>query len=156
MIRIASYTSSIHLLLSWPCQGSYNSARWPGLLKIIFALALNERYSVIIPFSFGKLNYWRPNTIYAVCDVCAQLLSCVQLFMTSLTAVCQAPLSMGFTRQEYWIGLPFPLPDYLLHPGINLHFLHLLHWQADSLPIATQEALIPFMVLRVKAISLTF
>ena len=152
---IASYTSSIHLPLTWPCPGSYNSARWPGSLKIIFALALNERYSVIMPFFFGKLNYWRPNTIYAVCDVCAQLLRCVQLFMTSLTAVCQAPLSMGFTRQEYWIRLPFPLPRDLPHPGINLHFLYLLHWQADSLLITTWEALIPFMVLHVKAISLT-
>ena len=59
VINIASYTSSIHLLLSWPCPGSYNSARWPGLLKIIFALAFNERYSVIMPFFFGKLNYWK-------------------------------------------------------------------------------------------------
>ena len=59
VINIASYTSSIYLLLSWPCPGSYNSARWPGLLKIIFALAFNERYSVIMPFFFGKLNYWK-------------------------------------------------------------------------------------------------
>ena len=49
----------------------------------------------------------------------------------------QALLSMGFPRQEYWNGLPFPplgdLPDsgiFLIH-GSNLH---LLHWQADSLP----------------------
>ena len=33
---------------------------------------------------------------------------------------CQAPLSMGFSRQEYWSGLPFPPPEDLLDPGIKL------------------------------------
>ena len=31
----------------------------------------------------------------------------------------QSPLSMGFSRQEYWIGLPFPSPEYLPGPGIE-------------------------------------
>ena len=34
-----------------------------------------------------------------------------QLFVTSWTVVCQAPLSMGFSRQEYWWGLPRPSPE---------------------------------------------
>ena len=38
-------------------------------------------------------------------------------FMTPWTAVCQAPLSMGFSRQEYWIGLPFLPPGDLPIPG---------------------------------------
>ena len=42
----------------------------------------------------------------------------------------QAPLSMGFSRQEYWSGLPFPSPRDLPDPGIKPG---LLHWQADSL-----------------------
>ena len=33
---------------------------------------------------------------------------------------CQAPLSMGFSRQEYWSGLPFPSPEDLPDPGIKL------------------------------------
>ena len=37
-------------------------------------------------------------------------LSCVRLFETLWTVVSQAPLSMGFSRQEYWNGLPFPPP----------------------------------------------
>ena len=36
--------------------------------------------------------------------------SCVQLFMTRWTVALQAPLSMEFSRQEYWNGLPFPSP----------------------------------------------
>ena len=47
--------------------------------------------------------------------VCAQSLSCVQLFTTQWTVANQAPLSMEFSRQEYWSRLPFPglgdLPD---------------------------------------------
>ena len=40
--------------------------------------------------------------------------SCVQLF-----AICQAPLSMGFSRQESWTGLPCPPPGDLPNPGIK-------------------------------------
>ena len=47
----------------------------------------------------------------------------------------QAPLSMGFSRQEYWSALPFPSPGHLLTQGLNLH---LLHWQVDSLPLSHQ------------------
>ena len=40
--------------------------------------------------------------------VCVQSFSRVQLFVTPWTVACQAPLSLGFSRQEYWSGLPFP------------------------------------------------
>ena len=45
--------------------------------------------------------------------------SCVQLFATPWTAAYQAPLSMGFSRQEYWSGLPFPSPGDFPKPGIE-------------------------------------
>ena len=38
---------------------------------------------------------------------------------TPWTIACQSPLSMGFPRQEYWSGLPFPPPGDLPHPGIE-------------------------------------
>ena len=47
------------------------------------------------------------------------MLSHVQLFVTPWTASCHAPLSMGFSRQEYWSGLPFPPPGDLPDPGIK-------------------------------------
>ena len=50
------------------------------------------------------------------------MLSCfnrVQLCATLWTIACQAPLSMGFPRQEYWSGLPWPPPGHLLDPGIE-------------------------------------
>ena len=45
--------------------------------------------------------------------------SCVQLFVTLWTLACQAPLSVGFSKQEYWSGLPFSLPGDLSNPGIK-------------------------------------
>ena len=49
----------------------------------------------------------------------AQSLSRVRLFETPWTVDCQLPPSMGFPRQEYWSGLPFPPPEDLLHTGIG-------------------------------------
>ena len=46
-------------------------------------------------------------------------LSHVQLFATPWTVAYQAPPSMGFSRQEYWSGLPFPSPGDLPDPGIE-------------------------------------
>ena len=80
--------------------------------------------------------------------------------MTLWTVACPTPLSVGFSRQEYWSGLPFPSPGDLADPGIkpgspalqadslptgyhfllkeifptqglNPRLLHFLHWQAD-------------------------
>ena len=68
------------------------------------------------------------------------MLSHVWLCMTSWTGACHAPLSMGFSRQEYWSGLSFPSPGDLPDPGIEPHLLCLLHWQVDSLPLAIWEA----------------
>ena len=50
--------------------------------------------------------------------VCSVAGSC-QLFETPQTVVRQAPLSMGFLRQEYWSGLPFPPLGDLPDPGIK-------------------------------------
>ena len=47
------------------------------------------------------------------------MLSYVQLFVTPWTVAHQAPLPIGFIRQEYWSGLPFPSPGDLPDPGIE-------------------------------------
>ena len=60
-----------------------------------------------------------------------KLLSHVWLFAIPWTVVYQASLSMGFSKQEYWSGLPFPSPGDLPEPGIEPRSPAL---QADSLP----------------------
>ena len=50
----------------------------------------------------------------------AQLLSHVGLLVTPWTVAHQAPLSMRFSRQEYWSGFPFPSPEDIPAPGIKL------------------------------------
>ena len=60
--------------------------------------------------------------------------------MTELnwTVALQAPLSMEFSKQEYWSGLPCPSPWDLPDPSIKLHSL--LSLQADSLPLSYQRS----------------
>ena len=67
------------------------------------------------------------------------MLSCfsrVPLFMTPWTVAHQASLSMEFSRQEYWSGLPFPPPGDLPDPGIKPMSPASPALQADSLPLS--------------------
>ena len=79
-----------------------------------------------------KIFYWMAwcfCIMWRLC--CAELLSSVKLFATLWTVARQAPLSMGFSRQEYWSGLPCPPPGDLPKSGIETRSTIL---QADSLP----------------------
>ena len=83
----------------------------PGLLNFAF---------VLYPILFWD---WAPNwdshTFLTQSWCVLSCFSCVQLFATPWTAVCQPPLSVGFSRQEYWSGLPCPSPGHLPNPGIK-------------------------------------
>ena len=68
------------------------------------------------------------------------VLSHVWIFVTLWAVAHQAPLSMGFPRQEHWSELPFPPPGDLPDQGLNLC---LLCWQADSLLLWHQVMLTP-------------
>ena len=59
----------------------------------------------------------------------------VRLFATPWIVDYYSPPSTGYSRQEYWSGLPFPSPGDLLNPGIEPRFPTL---QADSLPAESQ------------------
>ena len=66
---------------------------------------------------------------------CVHVCSCDQLFVTPWTIAPQAPLSMGFSRQEYWSGLPFPPPGDLPSPGTEPGSPVSPALQVDSLPL---------------------
>ena len=71
----------------------------------------------------------------------------VTLFATLWTVVLQGPLSMGFSRQEYWSGLPFPSPGDLPNPGIKPASLMSLALAGRFVSTgATWEAFILWMV----------
>ena len=63
--------------------------------------------------------------------------SCVTLLQLHGPVACQAPLSMGFPRQEYWSWLPFPSPGDLLNPGIKPSYPALA---ARTLPLSLQRS----------------
>ena len=62
-----------------------------------------------------------------------------QLYATLWSVAHQTPLSMGFSKQEYWSGLHALLQGIFLTQGSNPHLLFLLHWQVGSLPLAPPE-----------------
>ena len=64
--------------------------------------------------------------------------SCVQFCATLWIVAHQAPLSMGFSRQEYWSGLPCPPPGDLPDPGVKPMSPVSPALQADSLPLSHQ------------------
>ena len=72
-------------------------------------------------FSLKSVPVWTINYIVTVLTVKVKVksLSCVQLFATPWTVAHQALPSVGFSRQEYWSGLPFPSPGDLPYPGIE-------------------------------------
>ena len=64
------------------------------------------------------------------------VLSHARLFATPWTVAHQDPLPVGFPRQEYWSGLPFPPPGIFPTQGSNPGLLHLLHWKVNSSPLS--------------------
>ena len=71
---------------------------------------------------------------------------CCLTLCNPTTAACQAPLSMGFSRQEYWSGLPFPPPGDLPDFPTQESNPHLLQWQAHSLPLSHRGS--PSQIIR--------
>ena len=93
----------------------------------LHAETAQSSWTVIFRLVIGDLT----STILVILLYCSCVLSCIQLFVTLWTVVGQAPLSMGFSRQEYWSRLPCPFPGDLPNPGIKAGSPRL---QADSLP----------------------
>ena len=104
-------------------------ANTPSMINIFnlpFEVNLPQNWEFINLSSFAK-------RFLCVCMLSS--FSLVQLFATPWTVDHQAPLSMEFSRQEYWSGLPFLASGIFLTQGLNLHLLCLLHWQKGSLSL---------------------
>ena len=83
----------------------------------------------------GTKSDYRRISLYSLLD-CTDMcvLSHVRLFATPWTTVYQAPLSMGFSRQEYWSGFPFSSPGIFPTQGLNPGHLHCRHMLLLSEP----------------------
>ena len=80
-------------------------------------------WKFLVHYTFiTSLNCRDSSLLEARLCMCAQLLSCVWLFVIPWTVAHQASLSMGLSWQESWSGLPFPPPDDFLNSGIKPAF----------------------------------
>ena len=91
----------------------------------------------------SKLKYSKYSKFHILISVCAQ--SCPILYHPMDYRACQAPLSMGLSRQAYWSGLLFPSPRESSQLRDGTHISCLLHWHADSLPLHHLESPIFFL-----------
>ena len=85
-----------------PIDSSPLGSSVPGILQ--------ARILEWVAVSFSSAWKWK---------VKGKLLSRARLLVAPWTAACQAPLSMGFSRQEYWSGVPLPSPDLIFWGGLN-------------------------------------
>ena len=90
------------------------------VMSLLFNM-LSKLVTAFLPRSKCLLISWvqSPSTVTFKVKVKVKSLSRVQLFATLWTVAYQAPLSMGFSRQEYWSGVPFPSPGDLPDTGIK-------------------------------------
>ena len=107
---------------------------WHYITEFDQSLSLVPRREAVNPWYFLSTN------VFVICDflgchlnLCKNWCVCAQSCPTLWTVAYQAPLFMGFLRQEYWTGCHFLLQGIFPIQGSNLH---LLYWQADPSPLS--------------------
>ena len=101
-----------------------------GLLRLLhwqtYSLPLSHEGSPVVNIAKCKCIFFSSQSVHAMTLLVIYLCICaksLQLYLTLCnpkgTVACQAPLSMGFSRQEYWSGLPHLPPGDLPDPGIK-------------------------------------
>ena len=95
------------------------SSKWSPCNNFFFNACINLSWVLLREITEDLLFFHLKNCFICSKWVRAQLSSCVWLFVTPWTVDHQVFLSMEFSRQEYWSGLPFPTPGDLPDPGIK-------------------------------------
>ena len=97
------FSCSMWDLVPWP-----GIEPWPPALGV---QSLSHWTTGEVPYINSFFSFFLHMCVcVCVCVCVCESLSCVQLFATPWTVACQAPLSMGFSRQGYWSELPFLSP----------------------------------------------
>ena len=106
---------------SWPALSATSSK-----LQLICCHLPNPEFPPLLAVAQGRgipLSPAQRRPPFRALWVCSQSLTCVRLFAAPWTVARQAPLSLGFPRQEYWSGLPVPSPGGLPDQGLNPYLL---------------------------------
>ena len=135
---LCPFSNNYYLKSFWKVK---MNAKWKFFISFTFWTTIQHNSSCICR---NSCKWSTPNPLSNLVTFCrnvknVKLPSCVRLFATPLTVACQAPLSMGFSRQEYWSGLPFPSPGESSQPRGRNGSPTL---QADSTVWATRETLV--------------
>ena len=102
----------------WQSWWTHFCVGWENSIQLL----LGTLWLLFLPLSVSELSVYWSGFVYIVCVcvcVCVWLLSGDWFIVIPWTAARQAPLSVGFSRQEYWSGLPCPAPGDLPDPGIK-------------------------------------
>ena len=145
----SSYTGLLELTTHFPASGPLHmlflhqhcSCRWSSMAGFLACLQSQMKYFTFRlplpkPYSFLLSTcHTLELSISLVASCCCLVAKSCPTLATPWTVTRQAPQSMGFLRQEYWIGCHFFLRGIFPTQGLNLH---LLHWLVDSLPLSHQ------------------
>ena len=114
--RLSDFTFTFHfhaLKKEMSTHSSFLAWRIPGMAEpgweAIYGVAQSQT----------RLKRLSSSSMHPLVKVKVKLLSRVRLFATPRTVAYQAPPPMGFSRQKYWSGLPYPSPEDLPDPGIE-------------------------------------
>ena len=122
-IRIFLFSNIMHLTLEQQgfklCRSTYMPIFFNKYYSTTWYVRLTDPQ--MQNHGYGGTTYiWMPTVSYTCVHVCVlSCFSCVRLFATPWTLAFQAPLSMKFSRQEYWSGLESPPSEGLPHPEIQ-------------------------------------
>ena len=126
LIHLACF--SVRKSVSWVGAPGNNAAKWLCLWHLVGLLFFRALKTISLACSHRRSLFHLPFGSH----LHACMLSHVWLFVTLWTVACLAPLSMEFSRQEYWSGLPFLLQGMFLTQGLNPHLRYcrqiLYHW----------------------------
>ena len=126
MEKLCKYPFSIWMGDPWGAEGFTETLPSPftGQISTNYLFGeIQSLFSLITLMALFAFDIWllrfKSTKIQLLFKGKVKSLSCVRLFATPWTAAHQAPPSVGFFRQEYWNGLPFPSPGDLPDPGIK-------------------------------------
>ena len=130
------WTVSLQAPLSWDSPGKNPVVGWYSLLQVMFPTQGSNRHSLTSPALavrfFTTSTTWVARILFFIlfkyyyCE--SEVAQSCPTLWNPWTVVCQDPLSVGFSMQEYWNGLPFPSPGDLPDPGIEPRSPKLQGW----------------------------